>query len=386
MSLQGVELVAVSIMVLAVLAMVIGAAFVLRKRRLALRRFSASLGQERLQSGRTYEAEVDGCRYEYAYRAGSRNRPASFEIRIECASPGDFEVRPERRLDRLFKRLGIAAELQTGDGPFDEDFYIHTNSVGFCRRLFGDADVRETVRRISALGYGTLRHDAERLEAVCSPFTADASRPVNFVEGAVRQLAVLAARVPQEAYEPRTLGMPSWKLARGTVFTIAGLSVVAGMGTFVWGRSAYPPLDQLEAMLFSLRYSGAALLAFLVLAAVLLRGRSGSHKELLLSGGIVLFGIPLTGVGGLFVLNGYGDDSPPVRHEMRVLDKHSSRHRSSTTYYVHLRSWRPGHDEERLSVSPGTYRGVRAGRSVLRVTTRAGRYGLEWVDDYRIVE
>lgn len=385
MSLQHTELVAVSIVVLAVLVTAGAAAFVLRKRRRALRRFSASLGHEELRPYKTYEAELDGRRYEYAYRAASRNRPASFQVGIECASPGDFEVRPERRLDRLSKRLGIAAEIQTGDGPFDREFYIHTNSVEFCRRLLSDADVREAVRRISELGYGTLRHDGERLEAVCSPFTAVRSRPASFVEDAVRHLALLAARVPQEAYARRTLGMPSWKLARGAVFTVAALSLVAGGGAFLWGRRAYPPLDELEAALFSLRYSGAALLGFLVLAVALLRGRSGSHRELLVSGGIALLGIPLSGAGALVVLNGYGDDSPPVHHETRVIGKHYSRHRSSTMYYVDARSWRAGRDEERLRVSSGTYRDVRAGRSVLRITTRAGRYGFEWVDDYRII-
>jgi len=358
--------------------------FVLRRRRRAARELSSAIGVDELRSGKTCAGELDGRRYEYEYYAGSRNRPSYFRVRIECSSPGEFKISPETRIDRLFKKLGISAELQTGDVAFDRDFYIHTNTLGFCRTCFASADVRESVRQVAALGYNEIRLDGTRLEAKCTPFSLRSERPAEFLEGAVRGLSELAAGLPREWYEPRTLGVPSWKLARGAVFGVSGLSLAAGVGLLVWGISAYRPLDEMELLLASLRYSTAALVALLVLAVVLLRGRSSSHRELLLSGALMLFGVPLTGAGGLMVWNGYADPSPPAVHEARVMGKRISRSNDSTTYHLSVESWRPGRAREDIIVSSGMYRRVRAGQTVMRVTTRAGRRGFEWVEGYAI--
>jgi hypothetical protein len=371
------------------LAMLLGAgviaAVVLRRTRRALRGFSAAQGLEALEPGKTYTGELGGQPYECVYHAGSRNRPASFRVRIACPSPGDFTVGPESSFDRLFKKLGIAVEVQTGDPDFDRRFYINTNTVGFCRTYFAKGDVREAMRRIADLSYATVSLDGSTLEAVCSPFAAGKARPDGFVDEAVRALGALAADIPQAWYEPRALGMPRWKLTRAGIFVVAGLSAAGGFGLFLWGTMAYPPLDQLAAGLFSLRYSVAALVLFAIFAVLLLRGRSSSHKELLASVSIALLGFPLSGAGGLMVLNGYRDDSPPVPHQAQVVDKHYTRSRNSTNYYVHLPSWRAGHSREQIKVSSRVYQRVRPGRSVMQVTTRAGRYGFEWVDGYRLV-
>jgi hypothetical protein len=361
------------------------AAFVLHRRRRALREFSVAQGLDAFEPGKIYTGEFEGRPYQYVYHAGSRNRRASFRVRIDCPSPGDFEVSAESRFDRVFKKLGIVAELQTGDPDFDRRFYINTNSVRFCRAYFANGDVRQTVRGIADLGYTAITLKGSTLEAVCSPFAVGAARPEGFVDEAVRGLGALAADMPQEWYEPRALGMPRWKIARAGVFAAAGLSLAGGFGLLLWGTMAYRPLDGGALTLCSLRYSVAALAVFVVAAVRLLRGRSSSHKELLVSVGIAVLGFPLSGVGGLMVLNGYTDDSPPVRHEAPVLDKHYTRNRNSTAYYVHLGSWRPGHSREKIKVSGEIYRRVRAGRSVMQVTTHAGRYDFEWVDAYRIV-
>jgi hypothetical protein len=77
---------------------------------------------------------------------------------------------------------------------------------------------------------------------------------------------------------------------------------------------------------------------YAALAVVLLKGRSSSHRELLIAVPIALTGLILGGWGGEMVLNGCLDRSEVANHRAKVLWKSKSTSDNSTTYYTHVES------------------------------------------------
>ena len=147
----------------------------------------------------------------------------------------------------------------------------------------------------------------------------------------------------------------------------------------LWGSHAYPPLDAGDLMRLSLRYSAPALLGFLVLSVVLLKGRSSSHRDL----GLVLLasslGAIVGGFGGFTVANGYLDGGAATSHDAAVLARRKTSGRSES-HYVTVASWRAGRESEELDVPRRLYEAAGAQGARLRVTTRPGRLGFEWIE------
>jgi hypothetical protein len=99
---------------------------------------------------------------------------------------------------------------------------------------------------------------------------------------------------------------------------------------------------------------------------------------------MTLFGFPMAGFGGLTVLNGYMDKSEAIYHDARVNGRRVSKSKDSTSYYVSLVSWRTDRDTEEIKVTYSTYNKVKSGESVMRIGTRKGKYGFEWIERYHI--
>jgi hypothetical protein len=142
----------------------------------------------------------------------------------------------------------------------------------------------------------------------------------------------------------------------------------------------------LRMALDSLYYSLPLCFVLLALAFVLLKGRSRSHREFIIVAMIVLSGIPLSGAGARMFFNGYLDISEPATYTVETVSKYVSRSDDSTSYHLLLSSWRSAGDTEKLSVSSSEFDSVVPGQTRVAVTTKAGRYGYEWVSSYRIVD
>lgn len=355
-----------------------------RSRRQALSRLAAALDAGELKPGRVYEAEHEGTAYEYVYRPGTRGSPSSLVISLRCPSRGEFKVTRESRLDALFKRLGISVELQTGDSSFDRELYIQTDSVEFARAYFADYDKREALQKIIQSGFANVTHDGQVVQTVIRPFSPKSLQDGTLVGETVNRLRVLTEDLPMDYQEPRLLGVPAWKLRRALAYGSAAAALAGGLAAMIYGLYAFRPLDLGGMLRASLDYSVPALGVFLGVAIAMLRGRSSSHRELMRVALLALPGLPLLGFGGLMVLNGYLDTSGASYHQALVLGARRARSKDSTDYYLLLKSWRPGHRTEELTVSDATYRRVRVGRSMLIVTTHPGRYGFEWIEHYRV--
>ena len=86
--------------------------------------------------------------YRYCYYPGSKNSPSYFKVEIDASSDGSFKIARESGFDRLFKRLGISTEIQTGDTNFDDSFYITADNEEFTKAVFSSTERRQAVRNI----------------------------------------------------------------------------------------------------------------------------------------------------------------------------------------------------------------------------------------------
>lgn len=366
---------------------VILAAFIywyFRRQKRLRTRLAVELGHDKLEWGKTYSGQFQGNEYFYEYHPGSKNRKSYFRVTIDTDSNGEFRVHQEHRFDRLFKRLGITVEIQTGDRDFDGRYYLETDSVAFTRACFDAADTREYVRNMFNLGITGLTCAGEKLEAEISPFTFSEKIDRGLIESVVAELILLRDGLPDDSFEPVLAGNPAWKVKRNVIFALSVMSLVVGGVLLFLGLRFYRPLDIGAAFFFSLRYSLAALVLFCLFAVLWLKGRSSSHRELLTSLLFALLGIPLTGFTLVMVLNGYLDKSAITRHEALVISKHISRSEKSTSYYLRVKSWRAGHQREEIKISSKLYWQVREGKTMVSITTRPGYYKFEWLVSVRI--
>jgi len=80
------------------------------------------------------------------------------------------------------------------------------------------------------------------------------------------------------------------------------------------------------------------------------------------------------------LLNGWLDKSAASAIKTTVLQKTFYSHRSGTSYYITVPSWRPGRSDEELRVGSRLYNNVVVGKSVT-VEVHKGFFGLPWIGE-----
>lgn len=353
-----------------------------RKQQRILSQLSEAVGA--MRSGNVMTATHDGTPYRFRYFAGSKNSPSYFLINIDCPSSGEFEIAEESSMDRFFKKIGISSEIQTGDPEFDGDFYILADSFEFAYPIFSLPEKRQAVREVFDLGFNSIKHDGKTIEARWSPFQLDEDFDPSIITETVSQLVILSKNMPALPQSMMFLGRPKWKAKKAAAFALPIIFIVAGIASLVIGLAWFEPLDATKIFLDSLRYSLPLLVFSLWLAVQLIRGRSGSHHELIWIVILSLVAFPLAGFGLETLFNGWLDFSPAATHSVRVTDKYTTRSKNSTNYYLLLDSWRKRGEAEKLKISVSLYRQIVPKRTIMKVVTKPGRYGFEWLVTYSV--
>jgi hypothetical protein len=358
-----------------------------RKQRRFTNRLGEALGAERSRG--QMNGTHDGIPYHFRWQPGSRNSPSYLRVFVDCLSPGQFRVIREGALERFFLKLGIASPIRTGDTAFDQEFYILSNETDFASGYFHDPQRRQAVVDIFRMGFTEVKHDGKVMEARWSPFAMSDDVDPRVVTAPLSQLSLLAkiegTPFPYQplAFAPQGI---SWKTKRALAFAVPILLLLTGFVALIWGQVNFEPLDGGALFLESLKISIPALLLFSWIALRLLRGRSGSHRELLVVLGLSLLAFPLSGFGGGVAVNGWFDTSPPLVHQAMVVKKFSTRSKNSTNYHLLLRSWRSPTDTEKLSVSKRLHDRVAPGKTVVTAVSKKGYLGYEWWVSYGIAD
>jgi hypothetical protein len=322
----------------------------------------------------------EGVEYKFEYFSGGKNAPPSLKVIVDCPSTGSFQTAKETKFDRFFKKWGLCAEINTGDLDFDQRFFIRTNTVNFTRLFFEAPEKRQAVTEIHERDFKHIIHDGKTMAAVKSPYNLKDGVDRKLVEEVVAQMGVLSKRVPSIA----ETGTSNWKVIRFVMFAIPALIYLTGMLTFVFGLVYFEPLDFWDLAAASLKFSIPVMVIFWWISALLLKGRSTSHREWFIIWITSLFLYPFAGASYMMFLNGYRDQAPAMSNQVMVVDKRISKSDKSTSYHAFVESWRDPNDVEKIDVSERDYPRIQPEATKMTVTTKPGRFGYEWIKEYRL--
>jgi hypothetical protein len=337
-----------------------------------------------LTPGKEVPGTFNGRDYFQLYNPGGKNVPSSYTIKIACPSSGIFSISRESGFDRFFKSLGVTREIQTGDKDFDQEFFINTNAIEFTSAFFMNPEKCLTVKSILELGFTKVEHDGKTMAAICSPVKFEEPLDQTVIQKIVSFLTQLSENINDHPGEGIYQASKNWKIKRIVAFSIPILLCIVGVPTFFLGFFEYTPLDKWELFLKTLKFSVPSFLFFLIMALKLIKGRSSSHRELIVVLVLALVAFPGAGMGLGTFLNGWLDQSGATSYVVPVLEKYTTSTKNGKNYHLVLKSWRSSRYSESLRVSSSEYMRVKPNRTEMKVVTKPGYYWFEWIVDAEV--
>ena len=334
-----------------------------------------------LTPGKEVAGTFNGRDYFQLYNQGGKNVPSSYTIKIECPSSGIFSISKETGFDRFFKSLGVTKEIQTGDKDFDQTFFINTDTPQFTRTFCMNPEKCQTVKNIFEHGFTKVEHDGKAMAAICSPVQFKEPLDQAVIQKIVSFLSLLAENINEHPGEGIYQVNKDWKIKRVVAFSMPILLFIVGIPTFFIGLFEYTPLDKWELFLTTLKFSVPSFLFFLIVALKLIKGRSSSHRELIIILALSLVAFPGAGMGVGAFLNGWLDQSGSTSHVVLVMEKYTTSTKNGKNYHLILKSWRENRYSEKLQITSSEFMRVRPDRTKMKVVTKPGYYGFEWIVD-----
>jgi hypothetical protein len=317
---------------------------------------------------------LSGMTFTHRIVPGNRNSPPRAELSTRSALRGEFSVRREGGAESFFKSIGFAGEAQAGDPEFDREFYLAGVSRDYVQALFSDAQNRDAVRALFALGFDGVELQDGELTAVRRGNAQ--LLELAALRGALEQLAALHTTPSAMQVAMQGIGGLRSRHVNTVCVAAAGVALTAFMATTYFLE---PMIDgQFALFADSWRPALIAYGALVVVTLLLLRGRANAPKEFLM---IALLGLPsiwVGGVSGAMLANQYLDPSAPQTVRVTLLRHYASRGKH-TSYHFVFPSWRRRRAEVKIVVPLEIYRKAAANQSWV-LETRAGRFGYEWID------
>ena len=325
---------------------------------------------------------VDGKTITMKYFAGSRNSSPRLKISTYGIFGCELVIRRETSRDKFYKKIGLNQEIQVPDKEIDEELFFECDIPEFTKQLFLNADVKPLALKIlSYFNSIEITRDTctltkcpcERLDNISNEVIVDSAR----------NLLIFVSFIPRfiSSYHPEVLSFKKW----GTALYFIGYGILAcGVICFILSF-AFRVVEPLRLWLLSiavniLLFSGATYFAFQKIKGFSTSSRSLMH--FIFSFGI---GILLLGRYGVAVANGILDKTPVQEFKQVLVDKYTTRHKSSTTYHVVVSSWLPANPGWRFTESKEEYSRIQIGKTYYMIVTKSGRFGFEWVLYERLI-
>jgi hypothetical protein len=333
-----------------------------------------ALGASLDSKARTFSLNRGDCTFTASFRQHKNNIGLSVTCTTEPLPA--MRLRRENSTDRAGKRIGLNRELETGDSVFDQNVYTESN-----------ADDKNVLRTLSSEGVrkgalfilerGGFQHIDLGKKGVVAEYSGSSNTSVfdqQQFDESLGALAMIAAGLPHFAeWETNT---PWWTMGK---FVMIG-SIVALVGGLIFtaiSAANYRPLDW-SPWLWGWALGAVAWVFWIPICGRLVRGRSDSMRNFLISVILFVFGLPIIGGGAFVFANGFFDSSPPVPHVTRVTRQWTSRSKNSTNYHTEVQGWRPGDVGIHFGGS-GFYHSKKQG-SPVTVISKAGAFGYEWIE------
>ena len=348
-------------------------------------RFQGATFQKSMFHGDLIRGYHGGIAFTCRYFMGSRNNPPSLTLQVSVSCPAKLTIRREAWYDRFATRIGLVAELRTGNPGFDQAYFFDTDREDIYRHYLAEEAKRREIDALFGLGF-PVREIAFRkqdLQIVLSPIKGDeiAFTPA---EKYLDALLDLSAGLSSGGYPasfasqlfPGSSRPPIPRVKFIFLFIANGLLILGGAVALVYGMDRYEPLGN-GLIVKSLALSAPAALVFLLLVFRWIRGRSSSHRLFLYVLILSLIGFPLIMTGGAVTTNGFLDWGSETSHQVPVTDHYYRQNKQSRTYYVAFPSWQHSGRTDRIAVPVDLFRTVHQGDGIV-IRTKPGYWQEEW--------
>jgi len=350
------------------------------------RKAGGTVSRKSILTGIITEGLSNGMPFACRYFPGSKNNPPSLTVWARIPFPAKLTIRREAWYDRFARRIGLMAELQTGDPGFDRSYFLDTDRGDIILPYFSDDTKRRAVDALYTLGYpvGKVIFEKTGISIVYSPFPPDTIEGFP-LERCLSELRKLSGEMSGAGYAASFNhrlfpGNPRPAVSRiglTFLFIFNGFLMLAGIFGLAFGMGEYEPLS-CNLILNALAISVPAALLYLFMVFRWIRGRSSSHRYYLAILILSLTGFPLAFTGGAVATNGLFDQGPETAHRVKISKLYDQQNKNSRTYYVAYPSWQQPGATEHVSIPENLYRVLRPAGEVI-IKTKPGYWREEWI-------
>jgi hypothetical protein len=138
-------------------------------------RFQGTIFRKSMFHGDLIEGQHSGITFTCRYFMGSKNTPPSLTIQVRVFCPAKLTIRRESWYDRFAIRIGLVAELRTGDPGFDKAYFFDTDREDIYQRYLSEEAKRREIDALFGLGHPVreIVFRKKDLRIVLSPIKED---------------------------------------------------------------------------------------------------------------------------------------------------------------------------------------------------------------------
>ena len=286
---------------------------------------------------------IEGSPYFFSSSRTRRGSPISYRLQIPMEQGLAFSFHYESAFDALFKKLGLANEVQTGDSQFDSKIYVTCDHTGVRELLRSHEGIRKAVLKIlDGKPRPQLRSDGKFLSIQAS---GGPSKMTPDLAGELFEFKKIFLTATQEIR-----WAPFWKdphffkvlIVESIVWGIAALGIASVFETAFaqeGGPAYFLPLINISVV------AGLLVTALAVFFLMLwFKNSSRPHRILLESAIVLAIGVPCSALKITSDLNQQLDLSPPFEETRSIIDAQERRERRGrrrhygprTTYHIRI--------------------------------------------------
>lgn len=343
-------------------------------------------GKENIKQGVFNHKTINGKYYWFRINTRTNKSKRFFNVLVNTDTKINFKISKETKFNRFFVKRGITSKIITNDFEFDERFYIASNMDNQIRNIFSNSKNREIIKKLFNEGFTDIILKRGKLTARIFPYKEKVILDEAKIEIIAKKLFELSDNIQKTSTSENIAVVKGIRAIKIIAFSIPILLEIFSLVIIIIGFVKYKPLDTGTILFAYIKYSIIASIVYIWFITTMIKGRSNSHRELILIFFLTFSAFPLTGAGVTVFLNGYLDKSEPSVFTVSVINKYYTRSKNGKHYYyIKVRSWRKEEISESLSVSCNVYNSIINNKSKVKIITKKGYYNFEWIVRYQIL-
>jgi len=309
-------------------------------------------------------------------------------IGVEAPKSFNFRLKEEKWYDSIFTNIGLSVETQVGEDNFDKMVYIVSDDSVFLDFLKNSEHTRQSLLKL----FNVIAYPVKRIKEVrCSnkKLWIYYKTHGDLEDKDIKSLAKIAVpildSIKNDLNDIRS--NQTTPVKRDPFIFKASALLAVSSGLFVSGVIHFYRLNWentpflvyfSDPLPLTLAISSSILLFLLILTVVLLGRSSRTHLvfiELILIGGI---GLAANSYSVLRDVNMEYDTSNEITFPKRVISKHISRSKNSTSYYIKVVDWLDQTKTKSITIDQSMYNDLYSG-SQIEISQKEGYLGYKWI-------